>query len=218
MKERTQLTHEVDENEQLRQVVASLGEIAKAQFQLLQGISPLLSSPNFPSPLPSPDPRPCSFSLSLSSSLLSPYQHVSTENGLLNTQLQQAFSKATWQADQLSDAIADSPFCSPASYSRSLPGSPRTTSSSSTNFYPKTPDYRSALVCSPLLSFLSLFVSLVSYQITSSPTTPTTRSALASSSTVKAPTRAFEYQKKKEKEEKKRGRRRWGGRLRGNIL
>lgn len=38
MKERSQLSHEVDENEQLRQVVSSLGEIAKAQFQLLQGI------------------------------------------------------------------------------------------------------------------------------------------------------------------------------------
>jgi hypothetical protein len=50
MKERTQLTHEVDENGQLRQAVASLSEIAKAQFQLLQGISrsplpcPLLST------------------------------------------------------------------------------------------------------------------------------------------------------------------------------
>lgn len=37
VKERDQLTMEADENDQLRQVVASLGEIAKTQFQLLQG-------------------------------------------------------------------------------------------------------------------------------------------------------------------------------------
>eukprot|EP00026_Physarum_polycephalum_P002447 Phypoly_transcript_02453.p1 GENE.Phypoly_transcript_02453~~Phypoly_transcript_02453.p1 ORF type:complete len:837 (+),score=158.90 Phypoly_transcript_02453:78-2588(+) len=135
MKERTQLTHEVDENEQLRGVVASLGEIAKAQFQILK------------------------------------------EHGLISTQLQQDYSKATWQADQLSDTIADSPYSSPAtthrSFSGSLPGSPRNTTSSSTNFYPKTPDYRSAL-------------------ITGSPTTPPTNRSVLAPSTVKAPSRVLE--------------------------
>lgn len=90
----------------------------------------------------------------------------------MTSSLQQAFSKATWQADQFADYGPESPYCSPRRYSSPSsssalpssypPASPLSHSSSdpSSNYYPKTPDYRSALVSSfsPSLSLVIIMV------------------------------------------------------------